>query len=296
MIFQKKGQKILLMKTIIILGAGPFGRACANLLNDKYMHLLAFADNNPALHGTFIRHIPVISVEHAVRQMPDIFLIGVMGSDRTQELKEQVYALGFRGTFMTVEELYQTYDIRSATLYRIAERLHQQQVGGAVAELGVYKGDTAWKLNLLFPDRKLYLFDTFSGFDKRDVEKEKSGQFSRAETGEFADTSEFAVRKRLLFPHQAIFQKGFFPETAEGLEEETYALVSLDADLYAPILAGLEYFYPRLNHGGMILLHDYNNQRFSGAKRAVEDYEKQHGALALVPLCDLHGTAVIVHS
>ena len=282
------------MKTLIILGAGPFGRACANLLNDKHLHLLAFADNNPTLHGTFIRHIPVISVEHAVRQTPNIFLIGVMGHDRTQELKEQVHTLGFRGTFMTVEELYQTYDIRSATLYRIAERLHRQQVSGAVAELGVYKGDIAWKLNLLFPDRKLYLFDTFSGFDKKDVEKEQIEQFSRAQTGDFADTAEFTVRKRLLFPYQAIFRKGFFPETAEGLEEETYALVSLDADLYAPTLAGLEYFYPRLNHGGMILLHDYNNQRFSGAKHAVEDYEKEHGALALVPLCDLHGTAVIV--
>jgi O-methyltransferase len=44
----------------------------------------------------------------------------------------------------------------------------------------------------------------------------------------------------------------------------------------------------------MIVLHDYNNRRFRGAAQAVEDYEKAHGPLALVPLCDLHGTAVIV--
>ena len=88
---------------------------------------------------------------------------------------------------------------------------------------------------------------------------------------------------------------GNFPNTAEGLEQERYAFVSLDADLYAPLLAGLEYFYPRLSSGGAILLHDYNNQRFRGASMAVDDFEKKNGAISLVPLCDLHGSAVILH-
>ena len=73
-----------------------------------------------------------------------------------------------------------------------------------------------------------------------------------------------------------------------------FCLVSLDADLYAPILSGLIFFYPRLVPGGMILLHDYNNERFRGARQAVEEFEKQYGRLCLVPLCDLHGSAVIV--
>ena len=71
-------------------------------------------------------------------------------------------------------------------------------------------------------------------------------------------------------------------------------MVSLDADLYAPIRAGLDFFLPRMEKGGMILLHDYNNQRFRGAKQAVEEYESIHGPLSLVPLCDLHGSAVIL--
>ena len=37
----------------------------------------------------------------------------------------------------------------------------------------------------------------------------------------------------------------------------------------------------------MILLHDYNNERFRGARQAVEEFEKQYGRLCLVPLCDL---------
>ena len=165
---------------------------------------------------------------------------------------------------------------------------------GALAELGVYKGDTAWKLNTLFPDRKLYLFDTFRGFDARDVEKEKKRGLSRAEEGDFSDTSPEAVLARLPFREQAVIRQGYFPDTSIGLEDERFALVSLDADLFAPILAGLAFFYPRLNPGGAILLHDFGSQRFPGAARAVAEYEKTHGPLPLVPLCDLHGSAVIL--
>ena len=154
--------------------------------------------------------------------------------------------------------------------------------------------DTARKINALFPDRPLYLFDTFEGFDARDVEKEKAQGFSQAEKGEFSDTSPEAVLSRLPFPERAIVRQGYFPETAAGLEAERFALVSLDADLFSPILAGLEFFYPRLNPGGAILLHDFDSRRFPGAGKAVEAYEKAHGPLPLVPLCDLHGSAVIV--
>jgi len=55
-------------------------------------------------------------------------------------------------------------------------------ISGMVAECGVYKGDFACILARIFPDRKLYLFDTFSGFDKRDINKEEeifSGEFRK---------------------------------------------------------------------------------------------------------------------
>ncbi len=86
----------------------------------------------------------------------------------------------------------------------------------------------------------------------------------------------------------------YHKDTASGLENISFAFISLDADLYAPILSGLTYFYPRLSSGGMMLLHDYNNSRFRGAHQAVEDYEKTNETLSLVPLCDMHGSAVII--
>ena len=282
------------MQTMIILGAGQFGRAFAALLNTSEYKLLAFGDNNPKLHGTFIRQIPVVSIPQAVSLEPDCLLIGVIDQKRSAELYRQAFSIGFRGEFFRLSQLYQLLDIRSATLCRLAQRLKQQEIPGSIAELGVYKGDLAVKLNALFPECPLHLFDTFEGFDHRDIQKEETGGYSNAREGDFSDTSEQAVRDRLPYPEKAVFHKGYFPGTAKGLEEELYALVSIDADLYAPILAGLTYFYPRLARGGAILLHDYNNGRFKGAGQAVTDYEKEHGPLLLTPLCDLHGSAVIL--
>lgn len=283
------------MHTVIILGAGQSGRAFGNLLNKEHLKLLAYGDNNPKLYETSVNGVPVMSVEQAVSLSPQCILIGVISPERSQQLQQQAAAAGFQGKFIRLHELYNQLDIRSGTLYRTARRIIESRIPGNIAELGVYKGDTACKLNALFPDRRLYLFDTFEGFDTRDIAKEKELNCSRAAAGDFSDTTEEAVLARMAYPKQIALHKGFFPQTAAGLENETYALVSLDADLYAPLLAGLEYFYPRLSPGGIIFMHDYNNERFRGAKQAVEDYEKKHGQLLLIPLCDLHGSAVIIH-
>jgi O-methyltransferase len=58
---------------------------------------------------------------------------------------------------------------RMMTIRLASERIMHRQVPGAIAELGVYKGEMAAVLNRLFPDRKLYLFDTFEGFSENDL-------------------------------------------------------------------------------------------------------------------------------
>ncbi|MEI3169120.1 MAG: TylF/MycF/NovP-related O-methyltransferase [Lachnospiraceae bacterium] len=59
----------------------------------------------------------------------------------------------------------------------MANRIKEQDIPGSIAELGVYRGDIAWQLNALFPERELLLFDTFQGFDAKDVKTEKNVLF-----------------------------------------------------------------------------------------------------------------------
>lgn len=180
--------------------------------------------------------------------------------------------------------------VRYATLGLCFQEIIARKVPGSVAELGVYRGDFAKRLNQLFPDRKLYLFDTFAGFNHQDVATEKASGFSSGEQN-FADTSVEMVLRKMPYPQQCVVKKGFFPATAADVND-TFCFVSLDADLYDPILEGLRFFYPRLAVGGYIFVHDFNNDEYKGAHQAVLEFCRAEG-VGFTPLPDGGGTAVI---
>jgi O-methyltransferase len=180
---------------------------------------------------------------------------------------------------------------RMMSLRLAADRVVDQGVPGSIAELGVYQGELASVLNRLFPERKLYLFDTFEGFSANDLSGGQEKNRSKASAGDFQDTNIDLVLSRMAHPEKVLVRKGYFPETTDGLED-TFAFVSLDVDLYKPTVAGLNYFYPRLSRGGYIFVHDYNNRRYRGVRSAVDEFAKATGA-PVVQLPDMAGTAII---
>jgi len=183
--------------------------------------------------------------------------------------------------------------VRVSTLEVISHEIHGRSVPGACAELGVYRGEFARLVNELFLDRKLYLFDTFSGFDPAELEYEGRFGFHNP-TKDFKDTDVETVLSAMPHPELCVVKKGRFPETAAGIDE-IFCFVSIDVDLFTPTLAGLSYFYPRLARGGFLMVHDYNNHRnYPGPRAAVEEFcLKGEVAIPFVPLCDLYGSAVL---
>ncbi len=292
------------MKKIVIAGAGHMGLSASKLLDPNRVEFLGFADNDPAKwtleDGSYpeaSEKAPVFSIQTAVDLAPDEFIISAIGKERARAIEEQLKVCRFYGNIMKLHELYEDFDIRSRCLKELAGRI--DYVPGAVAELGVYQGDIAWQINALLPDRQFYLFDTFEGFTEEDIATEKAFRLSAAEEGEFSDTTVGAVLDRLPHPEKCHIRKGHFPETAAGLAHAEFAFVSIDPDLYEPAKAGIEFFYPRLNEGGILIIHDYNNTRFKGIHQAVKEYERKlvefgEKPLKLVPLGDLHGSCVII--
>ena len=97
------------------------------------------------------------------------------------------------------------------------------------------------------------------------------------------------------YPDKCKICKGFFPDTTRDLKETKFAFVSIDVDFEQSIYEGLKFFYPRLNDGGMIFVHDYNNRYLEGVKVAVHRYENEIGIkLKKVPLADEGGTVIVV--
>jgi len=171
------------------------------------------------------------------------------------------------------------------------ERLKKENVPGVFAELGVYKGDSVRILHHMDPGRKFHLFDTFEGFTGTDLEGE-TGEASTYTTENFADTNVYKVLKKINGNQNIVIHKGYFPYTASGLENERFALVNIDCDLYNPTKAGLDFFYPRLSPGGVILIHDYNF-KWEGIMKAVDEFTSIiTDPYFLLP--DLEGSMVII--
>ncbi|HLK28846.1 MAG TPA: TylF/MycF/NovP-related O-methyltransferase [Puia sp.] len=181
--------------------------------------------------------------------------------------------------------------VRLSTLELVSYEISKKKLKGNIAELGVYKGKFARYINQYFSERLLYLFDTFEGFDNRDVSSETQKQFSTGEQ-DFSDTSIEAVLKLMPFPEKCVPVKGFFPESAKEVNDE-FVFVSLDADLYEPIYSGLNFFYPKLVQGGYIFIHDFNNDNYKGSRKAVEQFCEEQ-KINFLPLPDSGGSSIIM--
>lgn len=131
---------------------------------------------------------------------------------------------------------------------------------GAIVEIGVYKGGSAWHLAKVAHGRPLYLFDTFSGMPDagpRDLDNP---------VGKFADTSAEAVRR--LVP-EAVVIEGRFPDTLRNVRLPLVGFVHADADNYEVTKAILAEMPKHMVQGGFILLDDFMVPGCDGCTDAV---------------------------
>lgn len=182
--------------------------------------------------------------------------------------------------------------VREQSFSFLAREIYRRNVQGAIAEVGVSAGYTAKKLNKLFPDRKLYLYDTYNGLPESDKEDGISRgwgekQYALVEHGTSVDD----VLSVMPYEDKCIIKQGRFPDTFE--EKEQFALVHIDVDFYDTIKSALKLFYPLVSKGGYVIVHDYYNIAYEDdTKRAVQEFCDKN-ELGMVPLTDAGGSIVI---
>lgn len=183
---------------------------------------------------------------------------------------------------------------RASWLEPFSLYVNLHRIEGGIAEIGVLGGTFSQHINRLFPNKRLYLFDTFEGYDSRDfeIEKDKNEVFADFQNGaSLPKTSVELVLSKLPYPNMAVIKKGYFPDTFDIIDER-FCFVFLDLNLYNPTKAGLELFYPLMSHGGVILVHDYFYGSQNGVSRAVDEFLSEN-ALVAVPAGDNTAIAII---
>lgn len=319
-------------KKLILFGTGSGLKDILSIL-PKNVEIIALCDNDEKKHNSTIYNFKVIAPNNLFDSVFDYIIITTQATDAIRkQLKElnipeskilalnpgtnsqaqleinndirilnkelgfQIPEIGLSTMYLWPNELTNETSggdyVRYMALKLVSEQIISKNLKGSVAELGVFKGDFAVVLNKLFNDRPLYLFDTFEGFSQKDIKVENERSFSISSTVEFSNTNDQAVFERMPNKSNVTICKGYFPDTTKGIEDE-FCFVSIDVDLYAPTVAGLDYFYPRLVKGGYIFIHDYNSKRYQGVKNIVDEFILKNGACAM-PLPDFAGSMIII--
>jgi len=280
------------MSTIIIYGAGCQGRALLRLLKNRPEPPLVhcFLDADPAKQGGFVEGYPIHSPNYLLGLDQEAFTVSVAVGAHYPTVRRALEGLGLKEGLHFRDEAHHpiTYKELNAGFAALVDRvrphtllsedrlallyqavLRVQALPGDAAEVGVYKGGTAYLIAAaLFPSgKKLHLFDTFCGIPITDPDIDLHRQ------GDFADIS-LEIVERLLKPFSCCrLHPGRFPETlSPDCQENSFSFVHVDVDIYQSAVDCCSYFYPRLTRGGIMIFDDYGFSTCPGIRRAVDEY------------------------
>ncbi len=212
---------------------------------------------------------------------------------RLPQTIRRIAALGpFDPEHQTIIKHVQRYTMTSPE--RIAATCHavdhviRYQIPGDFVECGVWRGGStmAAALSYLRAGKrlpKLHLFDTFTGMteptdvDRRGTDGQRASALL-AKSNKLAALWAFSpideVRKNIAAtgypPDRIVFVKGRVEDTIPGMAPTQIAVLRLDTDWYESTKHELEYLFPRISPGGVIIIDDYGD--WEGARKAVDEY------------------------
>ncbi len=154
-----------------------------------------------------------------------------------------------------------------AYIQQIIETL---DIPGDVAECGVYKGQNTFFFSQTLLDngseKTLHAFDSFCGFPQDSKDGVDLKKFSDVK---FEDVFEFLSQRENVSIH-----KGYFDEVLPSFGDLVFSCVILDCDLYDSYKTCLEFFYPRMSPGGVIVLDEYFSKKYPLARVAIDEFCK----------------------
>jgi O-methyltransferase len=198
----------------------------------------------------------------------------------------------FIATHVQVKNKTMTSQERQYALFKAVEYIEKNNIEGDIVECGVWKGGSSMLIAQTLKNkddftRTLYLYDTFAGMSEP-TEKDKTAhsglpawgrwnerQLEDKNEWDYASLSE--VKKNMEsvgYPNgKVLYVQGKVEETIPKTIPEKIALLRLDTDWYESTKHELEYLFPKLVPGGILIIDDYGH--WEGARAAVDEYLKE---------------------
>jgi O-methyltransferase len=150
-----------------------------------------------------------------------------------------------------------------------------------LAECGVCDGLTIFFALSAAPESKAYLYDAWAPMKDESLltsEKALAGSYSYLNVDN-------TKRNLARFASRTVWNKGFIPDVfSGGLNPERVVWLHVDLNSAKPTVQALEFFYDRVEPGGVILFDDYAWEGYEDTRAAVRRWcENKDGRLLPLP-------------
>lgn len=142
---------------------------------------------------------------------------------------------------------------------------------GDFVECGVNLGGNARMLveylNFIELKKRMFLFDTFCGFDTAQLTKRERALVK----GRYDYRSSFdSVKTTFQDFHFVHLIEGSVPQSLKKVSINEICFLSIDLNCARPEVAALSYFWPKLSNGAVVLLDDYGFKHHEEQKVALD--------------------------
>ncbi len=215
-------------------------------------------------------------------------------------------------TMAAVTEYTMTSPERMHGLCEAIRYVTQCGIAGDIVECGVWRGGSMMAVAKMLQrqgdtSRHLHLYDTFEGMSEPTEKDVSTGGASAESLLASEDRSDprsvwcvaglADVQSHMSstgYPsHQVHYHVGRVEETIPTAIPNQIALLRLDTDWYESTAHEMQYLFPRLVDGGVLVIDDYGH--WEGARRAVDEYFDANGIGMMLHRLDYTGRIGIHH-
>lgn len=162
---------------------------------------------------------------------------------------------------------------------KVIATLHQRRVPGDLLEAGIWRGGAIILMRAVLAaygisDRRVFAADSFAGIPKNVRARNDPVDLWKDRWVAPLDEVKRNIDRFGLLDDRIRFLVGFFDDSLKTVAGERFAMIRLDSDSYDSVETSLEYLYPLLSKGGVVIIDDWH---LHGCKAAVNDYRARHG-------------------
>lgn len=149
-----------------------------------------------------------------------------------------------------------------------------RHIEGDTADIGVRFGTSSFFILRGIDDaaKQHHLFDSFEGLSAPAAQDRAAPQQRAWKRGDLLADEDETRHNLRMYADRCRFYKGWVPTRFAQVQDRKFAFVHVDVDLYQPTRDTLEFFYPRLSPGGVIVCDDYGSTLCPGARQAMDEF------------------------